>query len=266
MMIGWASLLMTAAVWLAGPPTAVHRLRPAPRSRGVPRARAPVVLGVVVVLAPLLGAALGELRGAVLGWVVGVTGAAVAWTTRQARAGRRRSAVRDEVSRGCGELAGLLRVGYPPGRALDAVARASPLLAEVAAHRRVGGDVADALRAASHRPGASGLAPLAASWTIAERTGAAMATSLDDLATNLAAERDLARTVTTEVAAARLTGRLLGLLPLVGLGLGYAVGGDPIGYLVGSPAGLGCLTIGAALAAAGLVWSDALADRAGRLR
>lgn len=265
-MIGWASLLMAGAVWLAWPPTAVHRLRPVLRPRGVPRAQAPVVLGAVVVLAPLLGAALGGVQGAVLGWVVGVTGAAVSWTARQARDGRSRSAVRDQVSRGCGELASLLRVGYSPVRALDAVARASPLLAEVAAHRRVGGDVAGALRAASQRAGASGLAQVAASWTIAERTGAAMATSLDDLATNLAAERDLARTVTTEVAAARLTGRLLGLLPLVGLGLGYAVGGDPIGYLIGSPAGLGCLTIGAALAATGLVWSDALADRAGRLR
>lgn len=265
-MIALASLVTIGAVWLVCPATAMRRLRPAPRSRGVRRARAPVVLGGVVVLAPLFGAALGGVRGAVLGWVVGATGTAVAWTVRQARAGRRRSAVRDQVSRGCGELAGLLRAGYPPGRALDAVARASPLLAEVAAHRRVGGEVADALRAASSRRGAAGLAQLAASWTIAERTGAAMATSLDDLATNLAAERDLARTVTTEVAAARLTGRLLGLLPVVGIGLGYAVGGDPIGYLTGSPVGLGCLTIGAGLAAAGLVWSDALADRAGRLR
>ena len=60
--------------------------------------------------------------------------------------------------------------------------------------------------------------------------------------------------------------RLLGGLPLVGLGLGYAVGGDPIGYLTGSAAGLVCLTIGGGLAAVGLVWSDTLADRAGRLR
>ena len=265
-MTGVAALLAIWSVWRWWPPASAHRLRPAVRSRGVPRVRAPVVLGVVVLVPPVLGIVLDGVRGAALGWVVGVLGAAMAWTVRRSRAGRQRSAVRDQVARGCGELAGLLRAGYPPGRAMEIAGLDSPLLAEIAAHRRVGGDVAEALRAAARRPGASGLAGLAASWTIAERTGAAMATSLDDLATNLAAERDLARTVGTEVAAARLTGRLLGGLPLVGLGLGYAVGGDPIGYLTGSATGLACLAIGGGLAEVGLVWSDALADRAGRLR
>ena len=37
-------------------------------------------------------------------------------------------------------------------------------------------------------------------------------------------------------------------------------------WLTGSAAGLVCLTIGGGLAAVGLVWSDTLADRAGRLR
>ena len=265
-MTALAGLLATWSLWLWWPASPVHRLRPAVRSRGFPRVRAPVVIAVAVVVPPLLGGVLDGVRGAALGWTVGVMGTAVGWTWRRARAGRRRSVLRDQVARGCADLAGLLRAGYPPVRALETAAREAPLLAEIAAHRRVGGDVAEALRAASRSPGASGLAALAASWTIVERTGAAMATSLDDLATNLTAERELARTVATEVAAARLTGRLLGLLPLVGIWLGYTVGGDPIGYLTASSTGLACLTIGAGLAAAGLVWSDVLADRAGRLR
>lgn len=265
-MTWWAALLAIWSVWLWWPPASVRRLRPARRPTGVPRMRAPVLLALLVVAPTLLGAAVDGVRGAVLGWVAGVTGAAAAWTVSRARAGRQRSAVRDQVARACGELAGLLRAGYPPVRALELVARDTPLLAEIAAQHRVGGDVAEALRAASSRPGASGLGALAVSWTIAERTGAAMATSLDDMATNLAAERELARTVSTEVTAARLTGRMLGLLPLVGIGLGYAVGGDPIGYLTGSLAGLVCLTVGVGLAAAGLIWSDLLTGRAVRLQ
>lgn len=265
-MTGLAGALLACAVWIGWPPASVRRLRDVRRSPPAVRVRAPIGFGLLVVGAPLAGGVLDGVRGAALGWVVGVTGAAAAWTVLHARAGRRRSLTRDQVARGCSELAGLLRAGYAQVRALELVAREEPLFAEVAAHHRVGGDVVEVLRAAARRPGASGLAALAASWRIAERTGAAMTASLDDLAVNLAAERELARTVTTELAAARLTGRLLGFLPVVGLALGYVVGGDPVGYLTGSSAGLACLTIGSGLAAAGVVWSEALAERAGRLR
>lgn len=265
-MTGVAGALLAWAVWLCWTPAPVRRLREGRRSPRVVRVRAPVGFGLIVFGAPVLGGVLDGVRGAALGWVVGVTGAAAVWTALHARAGRRRSATRDQVARGCSELAGLLRAGYAQVRALELVAREAPLFAEVAAHHRVGGGVVEVLRTAARRPGASGLAGLAASWRVAERTGAAMTASLDDLVVNLAAERELARTVTTELAAARLTGRLLGFLPIVGLALGYVVGGDPVGYLTGSSAGLACLSIGSGLAAAGVVWSEALAERAGRLR
>ncbi|MFT4215569.1 MAG: type II secretion system F family protein [Micropruina sp.] len=265
-MLTLAGLLAIGAVWLCWTPASVQRLRPAPPARSGMRVRPPAVLGLAATGAVVVGGLLDGVRGAVLGWAVGVTAAAAAWTVLQARTARRRVRTRDQVASGCGELAGLLRAGYVPVRALELVARDAPLFAEVAAHHRVGGDVIEALRGAARRPGASGLLALAASWQISERTGASMTTSLDDLAANLAAERELARTVTTELAAARLTGRLLGMLPMIGLVLGYAVGGDPLGYLTGSAAGLACLAIGAGLAAAGVVWSEALAERAGRLR
>lgn len=261
-----ASALMACAVWLCWSSPAVRRLRPPRPDRAVVRVRAPAALVLLVIGAPIPGLLLDGVRGAVLGWAAGVTAAAAGWTVLHGRAARRRSAARDQVAHGCGELAGLLRAGYPPVRALELVARDVPLFAELAAHHRVGGDVVAVLRAASRRPGADGLAALATSWQIAERTGAAMTTALDDVAANLAAERELTRLVSTELAAARLTGRLLGFLPVVGIGLGYAVGGDPLGYLTGSPAGLACLAIGSGLAAGGLVWSEALAERAGRLR
>ena len=261
-----AAMLTAWAVWGCWPAANIRRLRPVRRRRAGAQLRAPALLGSTVLAAPLAGAVLGGVRGAVFGWVLGVSAAVAVWTVLRATAARRRSVVSDQVARGCGELAGLLRAGYPPVRALEVVARETSLFAGIAAQHRVGGDPVAAMRTAAKRPGAAGLGDLATAWQIAERTGAAMTMALDDLAASLAAERELARTVTTELAAARLTGRLLGLLPLAGLVLGYAVGGDPVRYLTGSPAGLVCLGIGVGLAGAGVVWSESLAERAGRLR
>lgn len=265
-MTGLAGVLAALAVLLCGAADARRRLRPVrvarPPGRGV---RTSVWLAFGVVGAVVLGGLLDGARGAVVGWVIGAAGAVVVWTSVRAWAARRRSATRDEVARGCGELAALLRAGQEPPRALGMVARDAPLFAEAAAHHRVGGEVVEVLRRASGKPGAAGLGGLATAWQLATHTGAAMTTTLDDLAADLAAERELERTVSTELAATRLTARLLSLLPAVGLILGYAVGGDPLGFLIGSPLGLVSLAVGAGLAAAGAVWSELLADRAGRL-
>ena len=75
----------------------------------------------------------------------------------------------------------------------------------------------------------------------------------DHIEANYETEGDLRRSVDTELAAARMTGRLLAVLPLVGIGLGYAVGGDPVAYLTASTPGLMCLASGTAAAVAGVV-------------
>lgn len=261
-----AGALTASAVWLCWPVPVSRRLRDRRVARAVVRRSSTPLLAGVAVGAALVGGLADGVRGAVLGWVVGCTTAVLGWAALRARAARLRSATRDQVARGCGELAALLRSGRDPLGALQAVAGDAPLFAEAAAQHRVGGDLVTVLREAARRPGAGGLAVLATGWQLAERTGAAMTSTLDDLAASLVAERELHRTVATELAATRLTGRLLGLLPVAGLGLGYAVGGDPLGYLTGSLPGLACLAMGGSLAAAGLVWSESLAERAGRLR
>ena len=47
---------------------------------------------------------------------------------------------------------------------------------------------------------------------------------------------------------------MLALLPAFGLVLGIAVGGDPIGWLLGTPLGVACLVLGLILIALGLFW------------
>lgn len=262
-----SALSVVAAVVVWQPFAPWRRLRtraPAHRPQTKVRLMPVLVAGVATALA--VGWIVDSVRGAVLGLAAGASAAVAVWTYGHAREARRRNRARDEVARGCSELAALLRAGHPPGRALQLVADGAPIFGEPAAHAQVGGDVIEALQRLASRPGCHGLHGLAGTWRIAERTGASMTAFLDDLVANLSAERELRRTVDTELAAPRLTGRLLGFLPVVGLGLGYSVGGDPAGYLIGSLPGLTCLGVGICLAVTGVVWSEKLADRAGELR
>lgn len=64
----------------------------------------------------------------------------------------------------------------------------------------------------------------------------------------------LRREVAAQLAGPRGTVRVLAVLPAVGVGMGLLMGADPIGFLLGTPWGLGCLTVAIALEAVGIVW------------
>ncbi|MFJ5216389.1 type II secretion system F family protein [Streptomyces sp. NPDC088354] len=149
-----------------------------------------------------------------------------------------------------GALAGaLLREGWPGRPALaDA---ALPLLAAA----RFGGDVPAALRTAARLDGAQGLAGVAACWQVAVDGGAGLADGLDRIAAALRSERDQREDLRTQLAAPRSTVLMLALLPLFGLVLGAGLGADPVGTLLRTPFGLGCLAAGGLLEWAGLAWT-----------
>jgi tight adherence protein B len=73
---------------------------------------------------------------------------------------------------------------------------------------------------------------------------------------------DVRREVAASLGPTRATGRLLAILPVFGLGLGYSMGADPLSVLLGTTFGSLCLAAGASLAAGGLLWIDRIADRA----
>ena len=159
----------------------------------------------------------------------------------------------------CGAVVGELRAGHEPGQALlvavhgtGALGAAGPA---VSAAARFGGDVPRALGQAAGEPGLEGLAGVAACWRVAADGGAGLAAGLDRLEGALRAERRRREELRAQLAGAWWTVAVLAVLPVMGLGLGTALGADPLRVLLHTPAGLSCLVVGALLEATGLVWA-----------
>ncbi|MBU3975544.1 hypothetical protein [Propionicimonas sp.] len=248
--------------------------RPSPRhrlGRLIPAERMPQSWAAVPVVVALAGVVVAAVLGLVFfgtaGGAIGLSSALVAvtvfWSMRWQRTASRAKRRTEDVVDACQLLAGLMRVGHVPTTALRIAAIDSAVFAEADAAQRVGGSVVAALRRQSREPGGVGLAELATAWEVAEITGASMTATLDALSDRLDAAHKVARVVDAELAAPRATGRLLAALPVFGLLLGYAIGGDPGSFLLGSPVGQLCLVVGVALACAGVWWIERIAARAG---
>jgi tight adherence protein B len=154
-----------------------------------------------------------------------------------------------------------------PGPALSAGSVAMLAAARAAAFR--GSPVSDAIRisAPAAFPRLSGREPriwfeLAACFDIAEASGCPLADVLTRFAAQLEVEDDAEAARQTALAGPKATVSLLTWLPLMGLGLGIALGVDPFAILVGTPLGLAALAAGAALTAAGRIWSSRLVHAA----
>lgn len=187
--------------------------------------------------------------------VLGTTGRLVASSLRQRRARR----AQHEVATACSVLASYLRVGQVTTEALLLAAQDCPVLAEAARRQRIGGDVPATWRAQARSPGHAGLADLARTWQVSASTGAPLSAALEQVATGLAADQSLRAVVAGELSAPRATGKVMAVLPLLGIGLGYLLGGNPVHWLLGGPLGWACLLLGLLLAAAGVTWIERLA-------
>jgi tight adherence protein B len=99
---------------------------------------------------------------------------------------------------------------------------------------------------------------LAACFDIAEASGCPLADVLTRFAAQLEVEDDAEAARQTALAGPRATVSLLTWLPLMGLGLGIALGVDPVAILVGTPLGLAALAAGLVLTVAGRMWSARL--------
>ena len=237
---------------------------PEPRRRDTEAAEAgwhlptrTVVLTVLTSLGALVALAEGTLL--VLGLILLAVSLATARMVTGAR--RRKTAERREerVLELCEVLVSELRSGQPPVTALEHCVEVWPEFEPVATAGRLGADVPVALRRLANTPGASGLRDVAGAWSVSQGSGAGLAAALTQVAASARESQSTRRLIAGELASAQATARLVAALPLVTLAMGSGIGGDPWGFLLGTPAGLACLASGLALAFLGLFWIERIA-------
>lgn len=258
-----ASMAAGAAAWLSLPvglPTwrrssdAAGAHRWARRRSVVPVAIAAVLVGSLAVLVEGTTLALGSIV------VCSLVGA-----DRMARRARERRAAQQRaecVLQVCEALAGELRAGRPPLRALREGVAAWPAFDPVATAGDLGADVPRALRQLATLPGASGLADVASAWQVSERSGGTMAAALSRVADSVRRRRATQQLVMSELASAQATARLVAVLPVAVLVMGAGLGSDPWHFLLTTTFGLVCLSSGLVLTYVGLAWIDRIAAAA----
>lgn len=279
-MIGLAvAAVVVATLLLLRPPT--HRALGRLDRRPVRRAswsRASLLTGLVPLAVGALSGCIALLAsgGSADTGAAGTTAVAVAvamtlvtgtgqWLVLCWRRQRRAQRAATDIAHGCRVLAGQLRIGLVPAKALEVAAQDCPSLRDGWTMHRLGGDVVRTWTEAGNRPGHDGLLALARAWQVSQDSGAPMADLLERASTALARERRVSGVLDSELAGPRATARLLALLPAAGVWLGIGLGGDPAGFLLHHPLGQVCLVVAVALACAGLVWVERIATSAGRL-
>jgi tight adherence protein B len=256
-MSGWlAAVLGGAAVLVAG-----WRRRPIGWSHsgdGLPRSGRPttiVIVGSAAGLGSLAVASGASVPTTAAG--LAATGLVLSLRRRQSRAGaiaRRRAAVVDLTYAAAGEL----RAGREPREALRLTI---PVLAtgdpqwQAAFDRDLAGPMASAelpLREAAGLPGADNVRYLAAALGVAQTSGGRVVAVLERLGAAMDADEELRQELDAAMAGPRASMVLLAGLPVLGIGLGQAMGAAPLRVLLHRPLGWGLLGAGTVLDLAGV--------------
>jgi tight adherence protein B len=211
--------------------------------------------GLVVVL---------PLRRAVLAGLLTVLGLAVVRAVARRRSELEATARRQAVVEHAEALLGELRAGLPVTTALERAVGAWPESRPAAAAARWGASVPEALRQLGALPGAETVSRLAAVWQLCAGSGASLAIGVGHVLETARAEQATRHVVAAELASARATARMLGVMPVMVLVAGQGLGAEPWSFLLDTLPGLGCLAAGAGCALAGLWWMDRIAERAVR--
>lgn len=249
------AIRMTALAQAARVGTSASIVSPRARDRAGPAAA--LVGAAAAAFAAILG-------GPALCVAAVAVAVAIAVTSRAGRSGRRAAQRSSGVLSALRLVVAELEAGARPADALAAAAVAAPdlepVLRRAASVAAAGGDTAQVLLDS----GAPDLMPLAHAWRVASAAGAPVAEVVGRIADDCAAEQSHARAVTGALAGPRSTAMMLAVLPVVGIGLGAAMGAHPLTVLFGSPTGRLLCCTGCVLDAAGVLWAHHLLRRAQR--
>lgn len=148
-------------------------------------------------------------------------------------------------------LAVLLQAGARPLAAWRHLADTDdPVAVRILARLDAGADLAGAIDAEG-----GAWSDVAAAWEIATTVGAPLAVVLRALAESLQDAAAAADDVRVALAEPAGTARLLLWLPFAGLLLGFALGFDTLGVLVGNPFGIACVVLGTGLVLLARWWT-----------
>jgi tight adherence protein B len=179
------------------------------------------------------------------------------------RPGRARPGRESDEAAGVVErLAMLLEAGIAPESAWAYVGEFSDHPVATAVARAVGQGArpveAFTSTSAFRRTGAEAWRALATAWAVADASGAPLAPSLRQLATALRDRAETERDIEVALTGPLATARLVGWLPVAGLGLGMLMGVDVVGTLLGGVLGWGILAIGVGFLLGGRLWTRGL--------
>jgi tight adherence protein B len=212
---------------------------------------------------PLAVVATGVSTATRAGWVVGAAvgvGVAALWSTGSAAVRRRQlRASRCGVIAAVRLIASELDAGSRPAEAVAAAVVVAPQLGAVltalAAAEASGADVCAAAAG-------SFVAPVGRAWQVGLRAGAPIADVLRRAADDLAAAEDASSRLDAILAGPRASALFVGALPVLGVGLGVALGAHPLETLTGPAWGRVVCAMGIVLDALGLHWTNRLIARA----
>ena len=182
------------------------------------------------------------------------------WTSISEKFGSRKrkalNAQRDQTLGAISVLVSELTAGHAPDTALINVGSHVWPLAYSAAVS--GNDTTVALKLDSvARPE---LRSLAACWQVGLNSGAGLGTSIAQLYIALRAQQEVRTHLEAELAGPRATAVTLGFLPVIGIGLGYILGAEPLTWFLSGLFGLGTLLVGVGLTLSGLWWTSRIAS------
>lgn len=164
---------------------------------------------------------------------------------------------------GLRSLASELTAGSHPLAALERSAGVPPLWPQALAAARFGDAVDRGLLLDAHDNEviASQLRQLAACWRMGSVHGSGLALSVERLALSVQSQFELHSLLRSELAAPRATARMLALLPIVGIVMGYLLGANPIAWFLGSTIGALVLLCAVALTITGAFWTRRIVRR-----